>query len=379
MLVLYSDTSGIDKYFFPALKNRGWDIDIITVNYPGYQRYWQLISTFTPNIKKWKQKFDKKRTFYLKSPIGFNQRTKFCQKRIKKASNNFDVIFQISSMFAPSLNGSAGKYVLFIDWTRKLSEREYPDWAPVKDDTKREQWFRLERNMYLKAELIFTASEYVKKSIVTDYGISPDKVVVIGYLLALDKLPDEDFKKEYDGKTILFIGFDFRRKGGYVLLEAFKKVKKSIPEVRLIIAGPTKLDFDIEGIEFKGALSERSEIISLYKQASIFVMPSLCEPFGLVFLEAMAYKLPCIGTTVDAMPEIIKNNKTGFLVPPGDSNVLAERIIYLLKNSNIAKEMGERGFYYLKENFTWDKVSEKMDNNLGRILGLGGLNQRNHK
>lgn len=370
MLVLYSDTSGIDKYLFPALNNRGWDIDVIPVTYPRYQKYWQLLSTFTPNIKRWKAKFDKKRTFYLKSPSGFIQRTKLCQKQIKKRGNNFDIIFQVSSMFVPSFNGSTERYVLFIDWTRKLSEREYPDWAPIKDAKRREEWFYLEQNTYRRAGLIFATSEYVKKSIINDYGISADKIVVTGYVLALEKLPEEDFKKQYDGKTILFIGFDFQRKGGYVLLEAFKKVRKEIPDARLVIAGPASLDSNTEGVDFKGALLERSEIISLYQQASIFVMPSLCEPFGLVFLEAMAYKLPCIGTNVDAMPEIIKDGKTGFLVPQNDSDALAERIIYLLKDCKLAKEMGESGFYYLRENFTQDKVTEKMDINLRRLLNF---------
>lgn len=367
MVVFYPPTSGIDKYLFPPLESRGWRINKIDIRYPAYLKYTHLASTFSTDIAKWKTNFGKKQEFYLKSPQGFRQRTRFCQNTLKKLKPDYDLIFQVSGMFAPSFNGCVKKYVLFLDWTRKLSEREWPDWAPVKDAKLREEWFKLERDTYRNAALIFTVSEYTKRSVVNDYGIPSEKVIVTDYGPTLDTLPDSNFKKEYDGKTILFVGFDFKRKGGYILLEAFKKVRKEIKDARLIIVGPTNLKIGLEGVELKGAL-DKKEIVKLYEQASIFVMPSLCEPFGLVFLEAMAYKLPCIGTNVDAMPEIIEDRKAGFLVDRNDSLALIERMVLLLKNSSLMKEIGEAGYSLLKENFTWDKTIERIDFNLEKIV-----------
>ena len=92
------------------------------------------------------------------------------------------------------------------------------------------------------------------------------------------------------------------------------------------------------------------------------------EPFGLVFLEAMAYKLPCIGTNRDAMPEIIQDGKNGFLVPTGDSRSLAEKIIFLLKNSSQMKQMGDYAQRYVKEHFLWEKTTERIDDCLKNII-----------
>ena len=138
----------------------------------------------------------------------------------------------------------------------------------------------------------------------------------------------------------------------------------------MIIVGPDRssLKIDLPGIEVLGRIEDRRIIKTLYEEASIFVMPSLCEPFGLVFLEAMGYRLPCIGSTIDAMPEIIQEGKTGFLVPPGDADSLSERICSLLKDRELAEKMGSEGYKRLKEKFRWDIVGEKIDAHLDNIL-----------
>ena len=110
-------------------------------------------------------------------------------------------------------------------------------------------------------------------------------------------------------------------------------------------------------------------------EASIFVMPSLCEPFGLVFLEAMAYALPCIGTRIDAMPEIITDGETGFLVTPKNVNDLAEKIITLLKNVRLLESMGEKGSEKVQMNFRWEDVGKKVDEHLLLSIGKGAQDE----
>jgi len=188
-----------------------------------------------------------------------------------------------------------------------------------------------------------------------------------GYGLNLDEV--KVFDKKYDGKTMLFIGMDFERKGGLVLLEAFPKIKKEIPEAKLIIIGPNKEIHTIDqpGVEFLGCITDRKKIKKYYEEASLFVMPSLCEPFGLVFLEAMAYKVPCIGTNRDAMPEVIQDGKNGFLVPPGDSQALANRIILLLNDKVCLKQLGENAYNFVKDNFLWEKVVGRIEQSLKNV------------
>jgi glycosyltransferase involved in cell wall biosynthesis len=102
----------------------------------------------------------------------------------------------------------------------------------------------------------------------------------------------------------------------------------------------------------------------LYLEASVFALPTLREAFGLAFLEAMAYKLPCIGTNLEAIPEIIDDGHTGFLIERYDAKLLAQKLILLLKDTNLAKTMGERGYQKVITNFGWDIVAEKILQNV---------------
>ena len=114
---------------------------------------------------------------------------------------------------------------------------------------------------------------------------------------------------------------------------------------------------------------------------ALFVLPSLYEPFGIVFAEAMSYKLPCIGTNTYAMPEIIDEGKSGYLVPIDDSTMLANRIISILKSPDTAKEMGNNGYIKYLQNYTWDAVVQKMHDaiNIKYNLGSSALSELRHK
>jgi len=374
LLIINTEVSGMNKYLFKALNDSGWEIIIEDIPVPFLCRWLAMFLSFDIDLKRWKKRFE---IFYLKvykMEWMFKKRTEYAQEAIQKHMGNFDLIFQVSSMFAPFLDLSQPssiaplsnrKYVLMIDYTSALS-KDYGPWAPFKLEFKKR--LDCEKLVYSNAYRIFTTSRNTRRSLTEDYGITPEKIEVIGYGLNLEEV--KVFNKKYDTKTILFIGMDFERKGGFVLLEAFKKIKEEIPEAKLIIIGPNKDIYTIEGpgVEFLGNISDRKMIENYYEQASLFVMPSLCEPFGLVFLEAMAYKIPCIGTNRDAMPEIIQEGKTGFLVPAGDSQALAQKIIPLLKDEAYLKQLGDNAYGFVKENFLWEKVVNRINHSLNGIV-----------
>ena len=373
ILLFNVEVSGINKYMLAELRKRGWELTIIDVPFPRICRWWAIISTFRPNISQWKRKVEKKIEKLYKTDWVFLQRTKFCQKTIENLKGKFKIILEISGMFSPYLRHAPHNipYATYNDYTSMLSyttalRTGYSGWLPF--PAQLPKWLKLEKELYENARLIFATNENARRSFINHYGINGDKVITVGYGLNFDSLPD--FSKTYDGRTILFVGMDFERKGGFILLSAFDKVKKTIPSARLIIAGPNKDIYRIEepGIEMLDCVRDRKTIEDLYKQASIFVMPSLCEPFGQVFLEAMAYKLPCIGSTIDAMQEIVEDGKTGFLVKPNDINGLAEKIIACLNDVNLLKEMGMAGYRKVKENFLWDNVGTRVNDGLEKIL-----------
>jgi len=109
---------------------------------------------------------------------------------------------------------------------------------------------------------------------------------------------------------------------------------------------------------------KKEELTYLYRNASVFVMPSIYEPFGHVFLEAMAYKTPCIGSNKDAMPEIIEDGKSGFTIPLHDHRQLSEKIVYLLEDENLIRSMGEEGRRRIERSFNWDAVARRITEKL---------------
>lgn len=373
MLVLNVEVSGMNKFLFSHLKKRGWELSVIDVPFPRALKWIALASTFRPSMAEWKKKFSERLGKLYKSPWTFIQRTKFCEKKIRDANGSFDLIFQISGMFAPSVDLTRlnipcvtyNDYTVMCSYTMALCGI-YDDWAPFPFQLKR--YLELESNLYQNARQVFATNENVRKSLMKDYGVDENKIKKVGYGATIEEIPE--IAKQYDGKTVLFIGMDFKRKGGYVLLDAFKKVREAIPDARVLIVGPDKdiVKINQEGVKMVGCIRDRDKIKDFYKQASVFVMPSLCEPFGLVFLEAMAHKLPCIGTTVDAMPESIRNGKNGYVVPPKDPEALAEKIITLLSNQELMKKMGEEAHRCVKEDFKWDTVVGDMDLYLNAIL-----------
>jgi len=137
-----------------------------------------------------------------------------------------------------------------------------------------------------------------------------------------------------------------------------------LPGATLTIIGPN-LPSVPEGVRCLGPISKASRtgldrLLDEYSSASLFVMPSLYEPFGIVFAEAMAHKLPCIGTDICAIPEIIQDGITGYIVPPKDSKSLAARIVSLLKNPDACRAFGDRGYAKYVTDFTWELVARKI-------------------
>ena len=116
-----------------------------------------------------------------------------------------------------------------------------------------------------------------------------------------------------------------------------------------------------------GQVSDRSKLDQLFTESAVFAMPSFCEPFGLAIIEAMSHGLPVIGSTVDAMHEIIREGETGYLVEPGNAEELAGRLIELLSSSELCRVMGEAGRARVKTSFLWSQVVDRIEQDLREV------------
>ncbi|HEY9852746.1 MAG TPA: glycosyltransferase family 4 protein [Leptolyngbyaceae cyanobacterium] len=234
----------------------------------------------------------------------------------------------------------------------------------------------LEKKVYDAAAGIVTFSDATRKSVVEDFQIDEEKVKVVYPGIPIQKIPAQDWSKKDREKPfqILFIGGDFERKGGQDLLEVFLEHFGEQAELHLVTQAPVKCNHPRVHIH-DDVKAYTPKWLALYHQADMFVMPTYAEPFGWVFIEAMAAGLPVIATRVNAIPEIVSHQETGFLVNPGDRAELACRISQLIDNPNLAREMGEKGRKVVEQKFNAQKHFQTLESMFHQL----SIAKKNHE
>jgi len=203
----------------------------------------------------------------------------------------------------------------------------------------------------------------------------PEKISIIGNgidPLELDSQPDEDLKRRYIGKKIILsVGGLEKRKGHDITLMAISEISKEYRDIKCIIIGDGKERQNLfrlvnklklnDFVEFTGALLPR-EVMRYMSIADIFVLPSWLEPFGIVYLEAMAYGVPIIACKGQGMDGVIIDGEHGFLVEPKDVASVVSALRKLLLDEKLRFAMGEKGKKLVLENYTWNKIAKNVIN-----------------
>jgi phosphatidylinositol alpha-1,6-mannosyltransferase len=169
-----------------------------------------------------------------------------------------------------------------------------------------------------------------------------------------------------------------RYKGHDELLEAWPGVVRRVPDAQLVFVGGGD---DTERLRAKAAalgvghavvltgFVSAERLRALYERAGMFAMPSRGEGFGLVYLEAMSYRLPCIGSVHDAAGEIIEDGVSGVLVDQTDTASLSDAVVELLQDDALRAAMGEEGHRRLEREFSYAQFSRRL---LAQIEGTLG-------
>jgi phosphatidylinositol alpha-mannosyltransferase len=211
------------------------------------------------------------------------------------------------------------------------------------------------------------AMDFVSKHFPGNYEIIPNGVDT-GHF-SPDVAPIDEF---CDGKlNILFVGRLEKRKGADYLLEAYQRIKRHIPNSRLIIVGPgTRLrhkyekqvkQSGLEDVVFAGYASY-GELPRYYKTADIFCAPATgWESFGIVLLEAMAVGRPVVASNIEGYAGLITHGVEGLLVPPKDEDSLAQALISLMTDESLRQQMGARGRVKAK-GYDWKYIAQKVLN-----------------
>lgn len=157
-----------------------------------------------------------------------------------------------------------------------------------------------------------------------------------------------------DARIIIAVGRLDPGKGHLRLLEAFARVCREIPNAHLLICGRTftRTAYDLRikrkaqalGIATRVTFAgHRDDVPQLLAGSDVFCLPTLIEPLGLVFLEAMEAGLPCVAYRSGGVPEVILHERTGLLSEPGDVEALAEHLVRILRDRGLARRLGTAG------------------------------------
>lgn len=355
--------SGTRSLLTEHLQSKGIIKKIIDTEVYGWKSKFNLIRNISPDKIRWsyKQAFDVR----IKE-----MRSNIAKIQVEQVHEKFNICLQIGSSFKIH-------HIAKLKNKPKFSYHDNNLMALIKSSPKIQKLssqinnsFQFEKEVYDHLNGIFTMTNFVRESFIQDFKVSEDKVHCIGFGA---NLPFYDFVKDYDGNTILFIAKDtFKDKGGEVLLNAFKRVKKARNDAKLKLVGQC-LNLDLDGVEVIGFIDKTNKngmkkMFDLYRGSSLFVMPSYVEAAGNVFLEAMSNKLPCIGADRGATREIIVDNNCGHVIEPGNIKQLSEKIIELLDNKSELKKLGENGYKAIEKVYNWEVVCSKIINIMEKFI-----------
>lgn len=245
----------------------------------------------------------------------------------------------------------------------KIEKSSYTKWSfddifSYSSESNLELQVKRQYQIMKSAKCIFCMGKWLAKYIAEVYPEFEHKTIAVGGGINIPKLSYK-IENRHTYKTILFVGRDFYRKGGDLVVDAFHLLKQKDPNLRLIIAGPQNKPSEVtDDIIFKGDLPNE-EIGQLMTQCDVFCMPSRFEAYGLVFIEALVSGMPCVARNAFEMPYFIENGITGRLIEHDSPKDLADALNDVLHNPLYRKNVEERKAWYMKE-YCWENVCTKI-------------------
>jgi glycosyltransferase involved in cell wall biosynthesis len=250
---------------------------------------------------------------------------------------------------------------------------EHGDFDPEKP-VERLKW-DITRRVYAGARYLLPLSNSVRTSLIEDYRIAPEKVIVTppGIDLNTYRNPDRSHRPAGRAKKVLFVGADFLRKGGEMMLALAKREEFSAVEFHLV----TK--------DYKGAASpnvtihsdvssDSAKMLALLEEADLFVLPTKADSHSIAALEAMAMGLPVIVSKVGGIEDIIVPGETGFFASADDLTRLGGQMRQLLDDDAGRLQMGRNARTRVEEKFNLAKNVDLVVS----LLKEAALSRRGH-
>jgi glycosyltransferase involved in cell wall biosynthesis len=216
--------------------------------------------------------------------------------------------------------------------------------------------------LYGEAAHLFAWSDWVANSLKRDYRLPDHKVSTVPPGVDVSRFSPEGGAKPEDGVVrLLFVGGDFQRKGGDLLLRWARETQVQTQWELNIVTRDAQTDLPRNVHIHHGIENNSPELLRLYRQSDIFVLPTRADCFSLVAIEAMASGLPVVISNLGGIPEIVTDDETGYLIPPDDYGTLANRLDHLVRVPHVRARMGHAARSHAVTRFD-------ARHNVGRIL-----------
>lgn len=359
--------SGVARGLALALSERE-DVEVvglIDTSLAGWRKAMTAILTLRLSRSAW-------RAAYTKGLLSTNLRSRIAERELRHLTPAPDLCIQIRGNYRPL----GRPYVVFIDNTITITQRSWEPWRLSRLEYRRR--LRSDRKQFAEAEHVLTAGRHVAAEVVAAFDVPQNRVTAIGGGINFDgaDLPTYAVGAE-QRPIVLFVGSEFYRKGGDLLVAAFDEVRQAVPDAVLRIVGTSGQAVG-PGVEEHGVVRDRAQLRSLYAEAAVFCHPARFEPYGLVVQEAMAFGLPCVVSDVGSLPDLVEHGVTGWVSSVGDVTALAQGLIRLLTDPEASGRMGRHARARMTDH-TWEAVAERLlaaVNRPSRPKGLGDGGQR---
>ncbi len=234
------------------------------------------------------------------------------------------------------------------------------------------RWYgftKMQSRVARQLPLIVTVSESSRADIVAGHGIDPDRLRVVNVGVDPTLWRPLDGVARVPGRLMTTTSSDVPMKGLVHLLEALAKVRTERTDAHLVVigrpspGGPVMRTIErlglADAIEFVRGPTDQ-QIVDLYAEAELAIVPSLYEGFSLPAVEAMAAGVPLVATTGGAVPEVVgADGTTAALVPPGDAGALTTTILELLADPARRAAIGAAGRTRAVERYSWTRTARE--------------------
>jgi glycosyltransferase involved in cell wall biosynthesis len=293
---------------------------------------------------------------WMWSDAGSRAISRRTSRAVRRAGDSGPLL-QIGALVDP--DPDLGPHLVFTDMTipqvRRAGMFAVGRLSPEQLDRATEVQARVLRH----AAHVFTMSDWTRRSMIDDFGLSPERVTT-AYLGPSINIPD-GLSEPKVPREILFVGYDWNRKGGPLLLDALALLRERLPDVTLRVVTGQPLALSTPGVTVEGPYDQTDpaqfeRLCRCYLRAACFCLPSLFEPFGAAIVEAATAGLPVVSVDTGSRREAVAHGETGLLAPERTPAALADALYGVLADPDRTLAMGRAARARAQSLFTWDRA-----------------------